>query len=45
MSNDQLTPFVTNKVRPMRGQYGSQDNLPISGYYYLRRWKEENGED
>ena len=40
-----LTPFVTNKIQPMRGSYGSRKMQPISGHNYLAKWKKENGED
>ncbi|KAI9725909.1 MAG: hypothetical protein M1828_002236 [Chrysothrix sp. TS-e1954] len=41
-----LTPFITQKVKPMRGQYGGDPRgSPLSGHYYLGRWKQENGED
>jgi large subunit ribosomal protein L41 len=42
----ELTPFVTQKVRPMRGAYGPHpEDQPLHGLYYLNRWKGENGED
>lgn len=45
MRGSQLTPFVTKKIQPMRGQYFKPSLLPISGSAYLKRWKVENGED
>lgn len=40
----QLTPFVTKKIKPSPGDYGTA-NGPSTGSFYLNRWKQENGED
>lgn len=39
----QLTPFVTMKMKPTRGRYGT-DQHPINGSVFLSKWKAENGE-
>ncbi|KAI5779313.1 mitochondrial ribosomal protein L27-domain-containing protein [Geopyxis carbonaria] len=42
MTDFELTPFVTNKMKPTRGQYEPGEQ-PIQGKVYLNRWKAENG--
>lgn len=44
-SLSQLTPFVTRKMRPMKGRFEGESKGPLSGEAYLKRWKEENGTD
>ncbi len=41
----QLTPFVTRKMRPLRGRFEGDAKGGFSGERYLSRWKWENGED
>jgi len=41
---EQLTPFVTMKMKPTRGRFGP-DEHPISGAVFLSKWKAENGEN
>ena len=41
----QLTPFVTKKMRSLRGDFGNDPQGGLSGDIYLNRWKQENGVD
>ncbi|KAI5850957.1 hypothetical protein BZA05DRAFT_399289 [Tricharina praecox] len=43
LSGFELTPFVTMKMKPTRGRYGT-DQHPINGSVFLSKWKAENGE-
>lgn len=38
----QLTPFVTNRMKALKGEFGvlKPGMRPGSGEYYLRRWEE-----
>ncbi|KAI0010377.1 mitochondrial ribosomal protein L27-domain-containing protein [Xylariaceae sp. FL0662B] len=38
-----LTPFVSNRVRALRGRYEGYAQGPKSPELYLDRWKMENG--
>jgi large subunit ribosomal protein L41 len=41
-----LTPFVTEEMRPTRGDYkNSLGEGPHDGRYYVEQWKLENGTD
>ncbi|KAK7931460.1 hypothetical protein PG985_002172 [Apiospora marii] len=40
-----LSPFVTRKVEPARGEYTGYAKGPKSPEMYLERWKEQNGLD
>ncbi|KAG0648719.1 hypothetical protein D0Z07_4649 [Hyphodiscus hymeniophilus] len=40
-----LTPFVTKRIRPMKGRFEGDPKGALSGEAYLRKWKAENGED
>ncbi|MCJ1225887.1 hypothetical protein MMC12_002536 [Toensbergia leucococca] len=40
-----LTPFVTKKMRSLRGDFGNDPQGGLSGDIYLNRWKQENGVD
>ncbi|KAI9885213.1 MAG: hypothetical protein M1823_002985 [Watsoniomyces obsoletus] len=40
-----LTPFVTRKMKPLRGRFEGDAKGGFSGERYLSRWKWENGED
>lgn len=41
----QLTPFVTRKMKPIKGRFEGDPKGALSGEAYLKKWKEENGED
>ncbi len=43
----QLSPFVTQKMRPTHGNYSevAPSKGPASPILYLERWKLENGVD
>ena len=41
----QLTPFVTRKMEPLKGDFEGDPNGGLSGERYLDRWKRENGMD
>ncbi|KAA8906631.1 mitochondrial ribosomal protein L27-domain-containing protein [Sphaerosporella brunnea] len=43
MAGFDLTPYVTNKMKPTRGRYAEGEH-PMHGSVYLRKWKELNGE-
>lgn len=43
--SQQLTPFVTKKMEPLKGDFGGDPKGGFSGERYLNRWKEENGRD
>jgi len=45
INQTQLTPFVTNKIEPMKGRYEGYALGPKSPELYLDRWKAENGLD
>ncbi|EGS19894.1 mitochondrial 54S ribosomal protein mL41 [Thermochaetoides thermophila DSM 1495] len=40
-----LTPFVSRKIPPTRGQYSGDQLGPKNPERYLQRWKSENGLD
>ncbi len=42
---EQLSPFVSRKMRPTRGRFEGDPKGALSGALYLSRWKRENGED
>ncbi len=41
----QLTPFVTTKIRPVKGRFENDPKGAFSPESYLAKWKAENGED
>jgi large subunit ribosomal protein L41 len=45
LTNLQLTPFVTKKMKPTRGRFEGDPKGALSPDRYLARWKMENGED
>ncbi|RFU31667.1 hypothetical protein B7463_g4676, partial [Scytalidium lignicola] len=40
-----LTPFVTRKMKPIKGRFERDPKGALSGEAYLAKWKAENGED
>ncbi|KAN0106557.1 50S ribosomal protein-like protein YmL27 [Hyaloscypha variabilis] len=40
-----LTPFVTRKIKPVKGRFEGDPKGALSGEAYLARWKAENGQD
>ena len=44
-SPSQLTPFVTKKMKPTKGNFEGDSKGGLSGEAYLKRWKVENGTD
>ncbi|KAF4635861.1 hypothetical protein G7Y89_g2231 [Cudoniella acicularis] len=40
-----LTPFVTKKIRPVKGRFEGDPKGAFSGERYLAQWKAENGQD
>ncbi|KAG4439175.1 hypothetical protein IFR05_005328 [Cadophora sp. M221] len=40
-----LTPFVTKVMEKTTGRFAGDPKGAFSGEAYLRKWKEENGED
>ncbi|KAK0125579.1 hypothetical protein ONS95_000414 [Cadophora gregata] len=40
-----LTPFVTQNMQKTTGRYPGDPKGPVSGESYLKKWKDENGED
>ncbi|KAI9838367.1 MAG: hypothetical protein M1819_005635 [Sarea resinae] len=40
-----LSPFVTKRMEPLKGRFEGDKKGGLSGFRYLARWKEENGED
>jgi len=44
LSDFTLTPFVTGKAPVMRG-VRREGTGPLDGASYLKKWKEENGDD
>jgi len=41
----QLTPFVTKNMKRTQGRFEGDPKGAVSGAAYLKKWKDENGED
>ncbi|KAG4417316.1 hypothetical protein IFR04_009531 [Cadophora malorum] len=40
-----LTPFVTKNMKRTQGRFEGDPKGAVSGAAYLKKWKDENGED
>ncbi|TVY85065.1 Mitochondrial 54S ribosomal protein L27 [Lachnellula suecica] len=45
LKDSKLTPFVTEKIKVVRGRFEGDPKGAFSGEAYLEKWKSENGED
>ncbi|KAF8866933.1 hypothetical protein BDZ45DRAFT_577785 [Acephala macrosclerotiorum] len=45
LADFKLTPFVTRKMKPIKGRFEGDPKGALSGEAYLAKWKAENGQD